>query len=178
MKKIITLVFIVFIFFACKSELTLQQYFVEKSEDSNFLALDVPASILGIASSDLSEKQLEAYESFQKLNMLIFKKTSNNANDFIQEKETLKTLFSQEKFNSLITLSDKKYKGEVMYLGDDESVDEVIVYGDMSETGFVVIRVLGSDMKPENIASFASLLQEVNMDKELQGSIFDIFKSQ
>ena len=54
---------------------------------------------------------------------------------------------------------------------DIDAIDEVIVYGDMKNTGFVVIRVLGDDMNPEQLASFASHLKNMKFDaKELKES--------
>jgi hypothetical protein len=45
---------------SCSSEPSLQSYFVEKSEDPNFISLTVPASILNIAVDSLEADQKAA----------------------------------------------------------------------------------------------------------------------
>ena len=170
-SKLLFLGIALLLFVACDSGLSLQQYFVEKSEDPNFLSVDLPSSILGLNISELTEEDKKTYDSFRKLNVLMFKYSAEKQLVFRDEKSVLKKIFSQPKFNTLMTLSDKDMNAKIMYLGDDDAIDEVIVYGDMKNTGFVVIRVLGDDMNPEQLASFASHLKNMKFDaKELKES--------
>ena len=58
-----------------------------------------------------------------------------------------------------------------MYIGDDDAIDEVVVYGDIKNIGFGVVRILGNDMNPEQLASFASQLNSSDFDiKQLKES--------
>ena len=168
-SKLFVLSFAILLIVACNSGLSLQQYYVEKSEDPNFLSVDLPASVLGLNTSEISEEDKKAFDSFQKLNMLLFKYSVENELVFTKEKAVLKNLFSQQKFNTLMTISDKDVNAKVMYLGDDDAIDEVVVYGDIKNVGFVVIRVLGDDMNPKQLASLASHLKNMKFDaKELK----------
>jgi hypothetical protein len=60
------------------SEPTLQKYFVENTENKDFIALDVSPSILNVDKSKLSAEQNGALESFDKMNVLAFKLNETN----------------------------------------------------------------------------------------------------
>ena len=64
-------------------------------------------------------------------------------------------------------LNTKYGRGVVKYLGDEDAIDEVVIYGDSRENGFAVIRVLGKNMNP---AYFVQLLRAIeNADLEGEG---------
>ena len=63
----------------CSTTPSIQEYYVSKSEDPNFLVVDIPTSILGIDNNSLSQEEEEALSSFQNLNVLLFRKTATNA---------------------------------------------------------------------------------------------------
>ena len=63
----------------CSSTQSLQEYYVDNSENPNFLVLDVPANILKLDETDLNSGQREALQSLRKLNILAFMKTEKNA---------------------------------------------------------------------------------------------------
>jgi hypothetical protein len=58
---------------SCNSEPTLQKYFVENTENKNFISLDVSPSILNVDKTKLSVAQNDALKSFDKMNVLAFK---------------------------------------------------------------------------------------------------------
>ena len=59
----------------CSTTPSIQEYYVSKTEDPNFLVIDIPTSILGIDNSTLSAEEQDALNSFQKVNVLLFRKT-------------------------------------------------------------------------------------------------------
>ncbi len=65
------LVFLALSMVACNSGPTLQSYFVEKSEDPNFISLTLPSSILNIAVDSLQADQQEALATL-KSSMFLF----------------------------------------------------------------------------------------------------------
>ena len=79
MKKIFPLVLFLFLFFvSCNSEPTLQKYFVENTENKNFMAFDVSSNILNVDKANLTSEQNEALKSFEKINILAFKINDSN----------------------------------------------------------------------------------------------------
>jgi hypothetical protein len=75
MKKVYQLLtaFILITLSACSSTQSLQEYYVDSSENPNFLSFDVPVSILKLEETELTDKQKEAVSSLRKLNVLAFK---------------------------------------------------------------------------------------------------------
>lgn len=52
------------------------------------------------------------------------------------------------------------------FVGDDEHIDEFVLYANRKDSGFAVIRILGKDMNPTGIMSMLSVLKTSNIDME------------
>jgi hypothetical protein len=64
----------------------------------------------------------------------------------------------------------------VKYLGDEESIEELIVFGNANNKGFMIARVLGDDMNASKLMSLQSVLQNAKFeDTDLKG-LTDFFK--
>ena len=146
---------------------------MDNAENPNFLSLDVPANILNLEESELSPTQQEALGSLRKLNILAFRKTSENLQAYKEESAKIKAILKNEEFKELMKLNTKYGKGVIKYLGDEDAIDEVIIYGNHSENGFAVIRVLGKDMNPANFVQLMQALQKSDFEgdglQELRG---------
>ena len=70
---------------SCNSEPSLQKYFVENTENKNFIALDISSSILNVDPAKLSLEQQQALQSFEKMNILAFKRNPNNTAEIINK---------------------------------------------------------------------------------------------
>lgn len=178
MKKIINslLVVLILVVASCSSTQSLQEYYVAKSENPNFLSVDLPVSLLNMEKVDLNAEQREALNSLKKMNILAFKKTDANTIEFEAEKTTVKAILKNEKFIDLMKLNTSYGKGVIKYIGDDEMIDEVIIYGDNDEKGFMLIRVLGNNMKPANLIQFMQAIQKSDYKGEGLGEIGDFLK--
>src|SRR6476660_8735284 len=97
MQRISLTLFFTVLLMSCQSEPTLQKYFVEKTEDKNFVAVDVSPSILNLDQTKLSADQKTALEQFDKMNILAFKAADNPAL-FEAEKTKVKTLLKDKKY--------------------------------------------------------------------------------
>ena len=53
-------------------------------------------------------------------------------------------------------------RATINYVGDEDAIDEVVVYGDNEEKGFMLVRVLGDNMNSEKIAQFIQVLENSN----------------
>jgi len=161
---------------ACSSTQSLQEYYVDNAENPNFISLDVPASILKLDDSGLSEEQREALGSLRKLNILAFKKTTANGDDFKAEKAKVNTILKNESFNELMKLNSSYGKGVIKYLGDDDAIDEVIIYGSSKEKGFALIRVLGKNMNPAHLAQLLQVIQSADFNTSQLGELGEFLK--
>lgn len=166
-----------FVFFAgCSSQQSLQEYYVDNKENPNFISLDIPASILKMDEAALTEKQQKAVSSLKKFNLLAFKKTSDNVAEYKLEKAKVKEILKNENFIELMKINSGYGKGVVKYLGDDDAIDEVIIYGDSKEQGFALVRVLGKDMNPADVMQLMQAIQKSDFKGEGLGEIGKFLK--
>ena len=59
-------------------------------------------------------------------------------------------------------LNDGRVK--ICYVGDDEVIDELIVFGRSNKYGFAVIRVLGDDMEVSKIMELGPIISQLNTE--------------
>jgi len=167
MKRILGLLIVVSaLFSSCNDEPSLQKYFVEKTENKNFVALDLSPNMLNIDSSKLSSEENAALKSFEKVNILAFKLNDSNKAEFESEKVKVANILKEEKYQELMKFGSGKDGASVSFVGDDEHIDEFVFYANNKENGFAVIRVLGKDMNPTGILSLMSVLKNANVDLE------------
>lgn len=176
-KHLVVMVVLVATLFSCDQNPSLQTYFVDNQEKSNFLSLDLPVSMLKIDESKLSDEQQEAYRSIKKLNMLAYKKDSIHTTDFNAELAKVKTILDDKKYEELMrggNTTDGKFV--VKYLGADNDIDEFILFGSANDMGFAVIRILGDDMDPNKLMQLSSVIESGNFDTSQLGQFTDFFK--
>ncbi len=176
-KKLIMLIAVVVTVFSCNNGLTLQTYYVDNELKPGFQSLDIPTSFLDIEQTNLTEKQKEAYNSIDKLNMLSFVKSDDNTEEFNTELAKVKTILKNPKYEELIrggNVSDGKFM--VKFLGDVESVDELILFGYANDRGFAIVRVLGNDMNANDLVQVAMSFKDMEMDDSKVNEFMNFFK--
>lgn len=178
MKKIYRLltVFILITLTACSSTQSLQEYYVDSSENPNFLSFDVPTSIMNLEEANLTPTEKDAVASLRKLNILAFKKSNKNGAEYELEKTKVKAILGNSDYTELMKMNTEYGKATVKYLGDDAAIDEVIIYGNSEEKGFALIRVLGDDMNPAHLVQLIQAVQKSDFKGEGLEKIGDLFK--
>lgn len=151
---------------SCNSEPSLQRYFVDNSEKKEFISLDVSPSILNVNKTKLTAEQKTALESFDKMNILAFKLDKNNTVQYEQEREKLSKILKDETYQELMKVGSGKDAASISFVGDEDHIDEFIIYANKKENGFAVVRILGDDMNPNNILTMLSVLKDANIDME------------
>ncbi|EGV44030.1 DUF4252 domain-containing protein [Bizionia argentinensis JUB59] len=162
---------------SCNSGETLQTYFVDRQETIDFMSADIPTSIVIMDETTLTKEQKAAYKSVQRLNFLGYKTTESNLATYTTELAKVQTILSDVKYTELMEFNDSGNKIVIKYLGDDDSAEEIIVFASSKETGFGIVRVLGDSMRPEEMATLVSAIQNTNFEdsSQLKG-IIDFFK--
>ncbi|MDI5951146.1 DUF4252 domain-containing protein [Flavobacterium sp. LB2P84] len=151
---------------SCNSEPTLQKYFVENTENKNFIALDVSPNILNVDKTKLSIAQSDALKSFDKMNVLAFKLNDKNKAEFEIERAKVNLILKDKKYQQLMKFGSGKEGASVSFVGTDEHIEEFVFFANKKENGFAVVRILGKDMNPTNIMTMMSVLQQSNIDLE------------
>ncbi|PZO29492.1 MAG: DUF4252 domain-containing protein [Flavobacteriaceae bacterium] len=151
---------------SCNDEQSLQRYFVNNSENKDFIVLDVTSTILNLDKAKLSSEQKTALESFDKLNILVFRKDSTNAPKFETESKKVNQILKAKEYQELMKVNSGTDVASVSFVGSEDNIKEFIFYAKRDENGFAVVRVLGEDMNPNNILTLMTVLKESKIDLE------------
>lgn len=177
MKRIYNITcLLVLLLISCNSEPSLQKYFVENTENKNFIALDVSPNILNVDKTKLSTEQSEALRSFDKMNILAFKLNDTNKDQFEIEREKVSSILKEEKYQQLMKFGSGKEGASVSFVGSDDHIEEFVLFANKKENGFAVIRILGKDMNPTHIMNMMSVLKSSNIDLEQLKPLQDMLK--
>ena len=151
---------------SCNSEPSLQKYFVENTENKNFIALDVSPNILNVDKTKLSVAQSDALKSFDKMNVLAFKLNATNKAEFEKERAKVNLILKDKKYQQLMKFGSGKEGASVSFVGTDDHIEEFVFFANKKESGFAVVRILGKDMNPSTIMIMMSVLQQSNINLE------------
>ena len=162
---------------SCNSGESLQTYFVDHQESPDFVTADIPTSIVKLDEATLTEAQKEAYNSVQRLNFLGYKTNDANVATYTTELAKVKTILNDVKYTELLEFSDSGNKFIVKYLGDDDSAEEVVVFASSKEMGFGIVRILGNNMRPEQMATLVDAVQNADFDASQFQEITDFLNN-
>ena len=164
MKKISIVAFLALMLMSCNSEPSLQKYFVESTDSNDFIAIDLSANVLKLDKKNISAEENKALDTFEKMNILAFKKDEKNAAKFETEKAKVGAILKNPKYQELMKMSKGNDGGAVYFVGENDNIDEFVLYGSNKEAGFAIVRVLGDEMNPSSIMTMLSLIQKANLD--------------
>lgn len=166
MKNII-LVLSTFFIISCSNKPSLQKYFVEKSENPEFIAVDIASSIINTDKISLTTQEEEALKSFDKINVLAYKKDSLQDIKVVEEeRNNVKSILKDETYQELIKFGNPKNEAKVYLVGETDKIDEVVIYASGKEEGFVVARVLGDNMTPNTVLNLIEVIKKADLDLE------------
>lgn len=178
MKNAFYLAILVSLFLSgCNNKPTLQKYFVENSDKKGFVAVDLSSSLINADKTKLTAEQKTALESFDKINILAFKLDETNEAQYEAESQKVKDILKDhEKYQELMKVNSGKDAASVSFVGDENHINEFVLFAKKKENGFAVVRVLGDDMNPNNIMNLVSLLQKANIDMDQLKPLQDLIK--
>ncbi len=163
--------------FSCNSEPSLQKYFVQNQEKPGFVVVDVSPSILNLDKTKLTADQSKALSSFEKMNILAYQINDKNKSEFdVERKKINEILKDTTNYQQLMKFGSGKDGASISFIGDEDHIDEFILFGTKSDNGFAVVRILGKDMNPADAMTFLSVLKESNIDMKQLESLKGLMK--
>lgn len=156
----------VLFFTSCEQKPSLQKYFVENTENKEFVAIDIAPSVINVDKVTLTGEEKAALESFKKINVLAFKADSTNQKEFDAERTKISTILKDKSYQELMKVGSGKEGGAIYFVGEDEHIEEFVLFANKKENGFAVVRILGEDMNPTHVMNLMSLMQKANVDME------------
>ncbi|MFC4740561.1 DUF4252 domain-containing protein [Flavobacterium ponti] len=168
MKKLTIFLFSIVTLISCNTKPTLQKYFVENTESKDFISIDLGSDIINTEKMSLTDSDKEALESFDKMNVLAFKKEETNKQNYDVEVEKVRTILKDTtSYNELMKFGSGSDGASIYFVGDDDHINEFVLFANKKENGFAVVRILGKDMNPMNIMKIMNLIQksDINLDQ-------------
>lgn len=175
-KTVLILVLLNLGLVSCENETSLQEFYVENQNDNQYLAFDIPASLLTGENSKLTPEQRATLETIRKVNVLGFPKKAENETAFEEEQEKLSRILKSDKYNLLMKYGGGNRKAELYYMGEEDAIDEIIVFGSDQEKGFGVARVTGNAMNPEDIIRLFKSIEEGELNIQGLQNLNTMFK--
>ena len=175
MKKLLAFAFFCTFIISCNSESSLQKYYVEKSENPDFIVLDVAPSILNIDNSKLTVEQSNALASFEKMNVLAFKLNETNTVIYEEERAKVEELLKDSDYQELMKFSNSSGSASVSFVGTEDKIEEFVLFANSKQSGFAVVRILGNEMTPNSVVDMMSIVQSSNLQVDQLKPIQDMF---
>jgi len=168
--KITMILLVAIAFTGCSNEQSLQKYLVDKQSDSQFIKIDLPTSLILTDDIELSVDQLEVLETIKKINIVAFPIKGESLESFNLEKDKIINLLAQEKYQTLLRFGSNKTSASLKYVGEEDAIDELIVFVADEERGFAIFRLLGNDMDPEKMIKLMKSVEQGDLDlQQFQG---------
>ncbi len=151
---------------SCNNGTSLQRYFVDHQGDSDFVAVDLATSLLDTDKVEFSKEEREALESIKKVNFLALPLKDKTKARYEEEKTAINTILNSDKYETLMRFGSNGTKAVLKFQGDEDNIDEMIVFASNKERGLALVRVLGDDMKPENVAKLMNAIDKGDVDMD------------
>jgi len=159
--KITGLAILASLVFSCTNQKSLQKFIVDQQEKSNIISFDLPASLLSINEELQTPENLETLKTIKKANILAFKINETNKKLYLAKKQEVKDILKQKKYVELMRYGKASNGAGINMVGDENSIDELIIFANDDKVGWLLVRILGNKMQPEKIMR---LLKNIDFD--------------
>jgi len=163
-KISLSFIFSLFLLGSCSDSMSLEEYLVKNKKDKRFFSANLSSDVL-LSGANLSAEEKEKVSSIKKLNFLAFKKDSAKTG-YKTSKVQLNKILENNKFKNLMNFNNDHADVQLKYIGDEVNIEELIVYAENDDIGFMVARLLGDDMKPTDFYNLIKIMDKLSL-KEL-----------
>jgi hypothetical protein len=148
-------------FISCNNNLSLQQFIINQQEKQDVISFDISASLLSATDQLQSKEDIEILKSLKKINVIAYQIKEASQNRYKVEKKHINSILKQDKYQELIRYGKGSQGAKLYLVGEETSLDELIIFANDNKVGWLIIRVLGNDMQPEKIMN---ILQKIDFD--------------
>lgn len=161
-KQILYLIPIAGMMLACSNNATIQTYYIDKSQSSDFISLDLPTNLFTV-NATLTADEKKTLNNLKKLNLLAFQVSEDNQDTYFDELLAIQEILTNKKYSSLVSYSQGSQKIEFFAQENKEAIKEYIVFAYDNKQGFVVVRVLGNNLNPNQMYALIKLSDKLEM---------------
>lgn len=161
--------------FSCHSEPSLQKYLVKHQDSEEFIYMDLSGNMLFGNLKDISKENRENLAAFRKINVLTLPMNGENVEEFEKELSEVQYILKSGDYNLLGMFKKKDANFQLYYMGNPESIKEIVVFTSSKEKGFAIVRILAKDLNPEKFYAAVKSLKDGTVNLNLE-SIEDILE--
>ena len=161
--------------FSCSNKESLQRYIVDRQNDDSFLKIDIAASLLQTDGANLSQEEKNILKTIKKINVIAYPINEGSVSAYEVKMKVLKTILDQDHYKTLMKYGSIKEGATLKYLGEEDAIDEIIVFVRDDEKGFALFRLLGDNMRPEQMIKLMTAIEKGDVDVTKLNSIGKIF---
>ena len=158
------------------SDKSLQKYLVEKQDDDKFVKMDIAASLLEGRNSNFTQEEKDILKTIKKVNVVAYPLKGGDTADFEKEKNELKIILDQDKYKELTRIKSNDWNATLKYTGEEDAINEVILFASDNNRGFAVFRLLGEKMRPDQMIKLMESAERGNLDVSKFSGFGEIFK--
>lgn len=162
--------------FSCSNEKSLQRYLVDRQDDNSFLKIDIAASLLQTDNNNLSQEEKDILKTVKKINVVAYPIEGENAADYKVKRQELNDILNQGQYKMLMKYGSNKQGATLKYLGEEDAIDEIIVFASDDEKGFALFRLLGDNMEPAKMMKLMTAIEKGDLDVSKLESLGNIFQ--
>jgi hypothetical protein len=139
------------------------------------MKIDLSSSLLQSKNSSFTQEQQEILNTIKKVNIVAYNVDQGGVLEYEAKKEELSSIMSQDKYKTLITVGSNDKGVTLKYLGDEDAMDEVVIFASDNEKGFAVFRLLGEKMRPDQMIVLMSSFDNGDLDLSQLSGIGELF---
>jgi len=158
------------------SDKSLQKYLVEKQDDDKFVKMDIAASLLQGNTSNFTQEEKDILNTIKKVNVVAYPIIEGDTADYVKERQELKAILDQEQYKELTRIKSNDWNATLKYMGEEDAIDEVIVFASDDTRGFAVFRLLGDNMRPDQMLKLMKSAERGDLDVSKLKGFGEIFK--
>lgn len=174
--KISALFLLGILLISCSNQQSLQEYYVDNQENNNFIMIDVPTSLISDDTQALDAEQKKVLKTLKKINLMAYPIKEETAANYDTEVAKVNTILAGDDYEQLMKMNSDEGGMKLYFKGEEEAIDEVIVFASEDSKGFMLARVLGDDMNINDMFSLMQSIEEGDIDVSQFEGIMDVFK--
>lgn len=162
-------------FSSCQDK-SLQKYLVEKQDDDRFVKVDLATSLLQGRNINFTQEEKDILKTIKKVNVVAYPIKDGDTAEFQKERRELKDILNQKQYKELTRIKTNDWNATLKYMGEEDAIDEVIVFASDNERGFAIFRLLGENMRPDQMIKLMESAERGDLDASKLGGFTEIFK--
>ena len=160
---------------SCNNDASLQKYLVEKQDDDKFMKIDLATSLLQSEESNFTPEEQDVLNTVKKINIVAYPIKGGNVAEYDVERKRIQTILADEKYQTLMKMGSNKQGATLKFTGDEEAVDEFIVYASDNERCFAIFRLIGDDMEPDSLIKLLTSIDKGDVEVSQLKMVGDMF---